>query len=447
MAGTVEKTRAVGYLLGAKVVADMFPAFALLDYFILGVSIVLVIAYAKSGLRLKVSLIDGCSIFMLTLIALNAVEDTAGVTIAIKIASAYLMYFLGRLCWRSFDFLLRCLWYSVCAVVLINFTLLIAGSGFQVWGASHTFSGMYYFKTDLASAMCCAVIVAIFGRMGSLRARLVITTMAVLLLILSNSRMYYIILVVLVAMMIASYRGMRFGLGFLVAIALALVAAIFILRFLGESTLFRQMGFISFQFDSLEDLFNDANTQGRNVVFAEQLKLVLESPIENQLFGNGFSGGNVLVNGVYYGQHSLYVGMLYNLGWIGMLVSLAMVAAGLFMAGRIEDEKTSYCIVAFLLTYLLAGISVDVAQYTATSWIPLSLVGCSVSFWKEKPTKQCWVIPLVNIKKHHEHGKIVKRSTPVIMENNKYISVGSTKMQQDFTNETNGCSSTLVNPL
>lgn len=371
---------AVGYLLGVKLIIDMFPAYRVFDYVILACSIILLFVSVGRGGNLRLSPIDALVALTLLIITGNALIDSDGAIVAIKMASAYLMYYLGRLCWTSFDHAISCIWRSMCIVVLTNALLFVSGSGFQLWGHSSTFSGMYYFKTDLASAMCLAMVLCLFWKQGNIKLRALVMIASFCLLLLSNSRMYLIILVVLIALYCAKVANRKIGLMTLLVIAFALIVSLLMLRVLGDSALFRHMGFLSLEFDSLGDLFNGENTQGRNVLFSEQIRMVAEGSALNLLFGNGFSGGGVLVNGVVYGQHSLYIGTLYNIGIAGVICSMAVLFAAILISGRHNNISRSYFLLALLAMYLLAGLSSDVAQYTANTWVPYFVIGCMVSF-------------------------------------------------------------------
>lgn len=153
----------VGGILSFKLLADMFPSIHLLDYVALAAALVALVVLGKDLARVRLGMCDAIAVALLMLIALNAYQDQEGVSIAIKMGSAFAIYFLGRASIRGFGDVLQILTYTSAAVVAANLLLLGMGDGFQGWGGARTFSGFYFFKTDLASAMALAVALSIFN--------------------------------------------------------------------------------------------------------------------------------------------------------------------------------------------------------------------------------------------------------------------------------------------
>lgn len=202
-------------------------------------------------------------------------------------------------------------------------------------------------------------------------------------LFLSNARAYYFVWAAMVLLCVQMRRGRKVTLRTFLLLALVIVAVLFSLRALASSALFQNFGFISFQFDSLSDLLNGANTQGRNLVFEEQMERVASSTLASQLFGNGYTGDRVFVNGATYGAHSLYVGTLFNLGICGLGLMVAFLGILTYRAAKLENIKTRYLVVSLSATFLMAGLSVDVLQYTANSWMPFFFLGYANSLWSQ----------------------------------------------------------------
>ncbi len=373
-------SQAAGVLLGCKLIVDMFPAFALLDYAMLVSALMLFVAALREFAKIKLGLIDAAALFVGLLLVRNALYDPEGAVIAVKIASALLLFFVGRVVWRGIDQVLRCLWIAAITVLVVNSVTLATGVGFQIWGGgANTFSGMYFFKTDLASAMCFVVILALFYEKPWRVLRIAVVVAASILLLLSNARAYYFILPCLLLFRWMLYKKVRLGVRHAAVVAIIIVAMLFVLRFLGTTEFFQSMHFISFDFESFADLFNGSNTQGRDYLFAVQMGRVADSSLMNQLFGNGFTGDVVLMNGALYAAHSLYIGTIFNLGYVGMALVVAIVLAAIIRARCISNQAIGYFAISLAVTLLVSGISFDVLQYTANTWTPFFVFGVVLS--------------------------------------------------------------------
>lgn len=365
----------IGTVLAFKLFADMLPQVHVLDYVALGGVIVALVIAVRDLVRVHMGSCDFIAVVLILIIAVNAYLDQAGVVIAIKMASAFALYFLGKSIWRSFNNCLHILTYATMIVVVINFGLLVMGKGFQAWGGASTFSGAYYFKTDLANAMALAVALSLFNGKPNAKLRFGILMMASAMLLLSNARAYYFIWAAMIFLYIQMRRGKRVTIRTVALLVVLVVAMLFLLRALGNSELFRHFGFISFQFNNIAELFNGSNTQGRNLVFAAQLEKVMNSSLPAQLFGNGFTGDSVYVNGTFYGAHSLYVGTLFNLGIVGLVLFLFFMVTLIVRAAKIESLSMRYLIISLAVIFMVSGLSVDVLQYTANSWVPFFFLG------------------------------------------------------------------------
>ena len=117
----------------------------------------------------------------------------------------------------------------------------------------------------------------------------------------------------------------------------------------------------------------------------------------DQMLGIDLTSDLILVNGSEYGSHSLYVGTLFNLGFVGLMLLLSLIVlifkAVETMQERKQGDAKPYLTLTLLLTFLLSGISVHVLQYSANSWMPMLMFGVAVSLAREsgleKSTNAC----------------------------------------------------------
>lgn len=369
----------VGVLIGLKLVSDMLWQFALLDMLLL---VLALIALAIHLPRFKVSygLIDAVMVILLTLLTLSFARSESGFEIYIKMASAFVMYFVGREYYETFDDVVSGIKAASLVVLAACILSFVTGQGFQIWGSARTFTGPYYFKTDLACAMGVILIAALYYAKNR-ALQIVVSVCCLLFIVASNTRAYYVIALVILLLYLLYRVKIKVTTRLVIIAGLSLLAALFFLNWLFSTGIFGQLGFITFHFDSLSDLLNESNTQGRNVIWEVLLGRIHQQGLLGELFGVDLSSDIVVVNGSSYGSHSLYIGLLFNIGAIGLAIFLlVMIAvARAVMAMSTVDARRAYLLLSFLFQFLVSGLSVHVLQYTGNSWIPMLLFGMAVS--------------------------------------------------------------------
>ena len=371
-------------VLFIKPFADMLWQFQAIDIALL-VLVVLGLIIGLTHFSVHFGAIDVVAVLLMTLLLMSYIRSGSGISVFIKMESAFLLYFFGRVCYKTADKVINSLMIACCLVLLINCAVMVSGGGYQYWGAARTFSGLYYFKTDLASAAILSFTLALFWAKNKVLKLIVFFTSAGLI-VLSNARVYYIALLLVILVYILYRRGASINVrAVLIGLAGGFVALAF-LNWLFSTGIFDQYSYIGIRFDKLSDLFDASNTQGRNVIWAELLNRIGESNLTSKLFGIDLVSDQVFVNGNTYGSHSLYVGLLFNVGIIGLL--LFSLFEGMTLSSLSAVQKTggggyAFFVAALVTTFLLSGISVHTLQYTNTSWIPLFFVGAAVSMCSE----------------------------------------------------------------
>lgn len=376
----------LGVVFFAKPLVDMFWNVTFLDYVLLGYSIILLILSVPKIKEMKLYTIDGIVLLMATLIVFSILRNPAGLVIGIKMLSSVLMYFIGRLYWEEFSASLPALKVALGITVLCNLVLFLFGIGFQMWGQANTFSGLYYFKTDLACAMCLALFVFLYWGKNRPLAWIVVIVSG-MLIVFSNTRAYYIIIGLSVFLYLCEKRGIEISIRFVLILTIAFVALLFSLNYLSTMPLLKDMGFVAIRFDSISDLFNSSNTQGRNVIWSHLFERIAQGDSVSQLFGFDLVSDVTMINGGSYGSHSLYVGMLFNTGIVGLLCVVAFLIYIFVACRRNSDRRLSYFFLSILVMFAFNGVSVHVLQYTGNSWLPLIFFGIAVSMVKSQELK------------------------------------------------------------
>lgn len=366
-----------GLLLAAKPIVDMFWSAQYLDYALLAY-VVALLAFGLFQREVSFGVVDVFAICLCMLLCLSALAAPGGAVVCIKMLSPFAVYFVGRLYWDCFESAKAIFLVALAVVVAVNVACIAVGQGYQLWGSARTFTGVFFFKTDLACALATAFFAWLFIA-DRRRVTFAICAASALLVVLSNTRAYYVILLVGLLLYVSMRVGFRISPKMMVIAGLGMLIALYFLNWLFSTGVFSGLNFISFRFDSLSDLMDSSNTQGRNVIWSYLLDRINGATLPQRLFGIDLLSDQVFVNGASYGSHSLYVGLLYNVGLVGLALFVSFVSASFLCVCRLEDRRFGYFVIVLLMQLLVGGISVHVLQYTANSWICFAVLGVAVS--------------------------------------------------------------------
>ena len=341
--------------------------------------------------QIRFGIPDVVAFFLVLLVFRSWDGDASALSTMVKMASAFLLYYVGRTAVPYCKNVIKALRIASLICVAVCLLMYALGIGFKIWGSSRTFCGPYFFKTDLAFAMTFAAVLLLYWEDGP-RWRFLAVAACAFLVFESNARAYYFIFIIALALYLAWRYSVRIGFKIVIGVALGIVALLELLNVVTSAGLLGN-NFIGFQFNSLSDLFSGSNTQGRNEIWAVLIGMIETASSLDQLFGIDLTSDLILVNGSEYGSHSLYVGTLFNLGVVGLILLLAFIAL-VFRSVEVTQERKRgdsmpYITLTLLLTFLLSGISVHVLQYSANSWMPMLVFGMAVSLARESGQKRC----------------------------------------------------------
>lgn len=374
---------AIFALTGLKMISDMFWQYPALDMLLLGcASALLLIRLSRS--RVSYGFPDIAYVVLFCLLTVSFAKSNDGLTIFIKMSSSIILYFLGRESSDSFNSAVGGILAALPIILLLNVATFLSGAGFQIWGEANTFSGLYYFKTDLASAMSILLMTSLYF-FEKKHINVLVSLICILFIVLSNARVYYIITIIILMFYVLYSMNIRIRARFLLIGAIGMLGALWLLNLLFSTDVFKDLGFVGIHFNSISDLFDASNTQGRNIIWDALFDRVLNGTIAEQLFGFDLTGDTVFVNGAAYGSHSLYFGLLYNVGIIG---SMCFISAILYWAHSIivltnTEFRKSYFLLSLMSQVLISGISVHVFQYTGNMWIPMLISGMAVTLGRQ----------------------------------------------------------------
>ena len=427
----------VYFLLFFKPIVDMLWDVAILDYALLAYAIA-ILAYnliKRPDVFKRFRLMDYLCFAILFLMVMAFFRNTDGFRVFVKTASQFILFFIGRYCHEETDKCITALRYSSFVVVGVNALVLFVGFfnglGFQMWGGALTFSGTYYFKTDLALAMTQCLIFILFVK----KLRWYNYTLAVLasvMIFLSNARISFVIAFMIFGLVFL-YKISRFfkrririfdlrliaTMGICIALA---IASLFVLSKLpiaeslghislsvdnsqvqgdlpitdgtdgsitdtdGDGTLDEEADSDEFTFATIKNkiislwlkVYTPANTQGRSDIWRLLFKDFSSRDPLQKIFGIDFIsdqfnhqvGSDVVAN-----AHSSYFKTLYSLGIVGFILFFIFMFCTLTKLQKSERKLNFFIPLSLMVIVLVSSLTNSSIEYTQSTWVPMMFLG------------------------------------------------------------------------
>lgn len=362
------------YLIIFRLVTDYFWSFKALSVMHSIIAAALLAMRLKTGLVAGLVLSDVIVLFFSIILVFNYTVYFEGNTIDfLKLMCVGLFYFLGR--FSRFDNIYYNIMaiFSMFSIILLLF-LSIAGLGYVDWGNYSTFTGGYYFKTDLALAVIIFFTFSVSYYIDkSLIVSLAICLISVWLVWISNARISIVALVLsigVIGYLKFRYLGMLpIFLGFLVLVAFS----IFGLLILEASD-----DLLGFDFS---DFFGEANLQGRNWIWLSLLKYYDEYDLFSKFFGGGLHA-DVLATSKYSlafnldesRAHNSFLYVLLCMGGVGLFLFSSLLLNWIYVIFRAmkgEPEPLLIICVCLFVIFFIFSFTTE-AIIRAQIIVPLS---------------------------------------------------------------------------
>lgn len=380
------KVTTTALLLLLKPITDMFYQYQVLDYAMMGLAILALLINVRKIKHLY--WVDLIVLAIVTILSFTLIRSGfSGVVIYIKMISAYLLYFIGRSCGNRLFKERKYLVYAEVIVLLANCFSLVTRSGFQTWGHATTFSGLYFFKTDLALAMVYAVVTLLYLSDFKWIYILVASLLGVIMIFLSNTRMDMVIMLVLLFVYVLYIREkksrklLRINMRFVVIGITSLVGGIYIISKILTLPAFRSFNYISFSFNKLFDLYNASNTSGRTVVWDAILRIFNSKPLIQRLIGIDFVSDYYLT----YDSHNAYIKMMFTGGYICLGLFILLLFMHIAKLNNTKNRNMFYFNLSVLIAFTLQSVSASTVIYTQSTWIFMLFFGAIITSWKTVP--------------------------------------------------------------
>lgn len=361
-----------------KPIVDMLYQLQFLDYLLVFIIIVGLVYNFKLE---SFSGIDICIIVLAVFFLFSFLRNPQGYAQFLKIESSFLLYFLGRCMFREGNTYIRMIRWGFLPVLFLTAVSFFTGLGFKMWGNYNTFTGFYFFKTDLALAMTQCLIVFIFNHRLTMAERIVIL-LCIFFVFISNARAYYFINIFVLYFYYLFkkenpgnlfFKRTRLGLKTAFVIFSSLVLLLIVLNaiepFLGGKLLL-------FHLDSVADIYSGSNMQGRNIVWADIWKIFISSSPISQFYGIDLCSD---VSSLGFNSHNLYLKILFSTGYLGLFVFSLFLYYIIVCLNQLRDRKLYFISTSLMLTCLLGGFSYISIESTQSTWLPMFFLGVSCS--------------------------------------------------------------------
>lgn len=305
--------------------------------------------------------------FLSLLISTEITNSTTGSPVELlKFIAYFFIYLAGRIGPTTFTKPTHL--GAICLLGLIAFSAAaFAGIGYQYWGSIATFSGGYFFKTDMAiSALILLAIVS--STLTSHLAAVIAAFFATYIVFKTNARIALPLTIAIPAFAILVRAGYIQRLNTRALGYFCLIAGIGMSLFLLID--FRALGLLAFDFS---DPFSAANTQGRSVIWAALLEAYSQADPLRKLIGLGL-GADAAATSMYSASaqlegvraHNSYLYLLICTGVFGsvlfasLLISIFRRAPILILHG---DRQSMIAVILFatlMLVFLWTSLTTEI---------------------------------------------------------------------------------------
>lgn len=361
--------------LFAKQFVDMLYQYHMLDYLMV-VWVFLLLIYqvllVRPDIRKRFTLTDGIVVLLGSLLTFTFLRSGNGYQIYFKVMSAFLIYFVGRVCYDRIKECYGVLTFAAYLVVYFNLLARFYHFGMEFINVKDAGGDLYYYDTDMAFAMILAMVfIAMFGRNTIFK----LFTMFIICpyMVFFSDAGIQMVLMIAVYAIIAIYlmelviRNQRMAGVLLTVIILGLlgIVAVIYLPVLG----FENPDLIVDLFQG--KFFNNHNMYSRYMDWKAVLESSRDQGILKDVFGRGM-GSDIVIQ-------SLYIKIFFSLGYVGLILVLMMIISIMYYVAKVEDRKTFYLAVIMAVLLLGSGVTVNSMESTQMSWFPLLFSGMVIS--------------------------------------------------------------------
>ena len=363
------KNRMIELFVITRIAVDYFWEFKYLSVAHTILFLFIAIYYLlKTKKQVRACTVDKIFILFTAFAFLTLARSTSPLAILdfVKLFSYLIFYFVGRVFPPEINYPRILNLFSIMSLVLLTI-LALAGKGYQYWGDVMTFTGGYYFKTDLAisSLILLSLCLASTNRKAIM---LIATICTGYIVFKSNARIALPLAIALPVVISHIQSGGVFKIK-IKTIALPLVSICLVISAFCFIN-FEALGMLSFD---LSDPFSASNTQGRSVIWSALLQAYAEAGFIDKIIGLGlgydstatrlFSESSSL-QGVRAHNSFLYLlvclGALGSLAFYALILSIAFKIPIILRISNTHTRKITILTCAFIILFLWLSMTTEI---------------------------------------------------------------------------------------
>ncbi len=299
-------------------------------------------------------------------------RDVSAYQAYIKVLSAFLLYFMGRL---YYDRLLECedaLSLSAYLIVYLNFIHRLITFGAGLFKVTNAQGDLYYYDTDLAYAMILAFIfIGMFAR-NSLFKFFTMFFVCTYMVFFSDAGIQMILFVAVALVMLMYVLEVALGkktiamalMGLLIAGLLACVVLVYLPLCTSDSS-----GTWALFGDSA--VLDMTHMESRYAEWSQVFDIRKPQAIPEILFGLSFNTVMPL--------KSFYLKTYFATGAFGLVLGAVFMILTFMAARRGQERKSFYVTVMLAILMLGSGVTVNTMETTQMSWYVMLFAGMAVS--------------------------------------------------------------------
>lgn len=358
-----------------KQIVDILYPYHWLDYAMVIMAVIALVyqvLLVRPKLKGSVTLTDIGILLLGILVSVQfllSVDSSYGVYV--KILSALLMFFVGRIYYERIQECEDALAYSSYIVIYANLMKRIITFGIHFLEVRNAEGDLYYNDTDMAYAMLMALILIAMYARNSIFKLITMFVIVPYLVLCSDAGvqkvLFFAIFVLLFVYCLEKLGVPRKASNVILSTAIVglfgLIGAMLLPVFTGKNNAILQM----FQ----GGWINASSMESRFSAWVDVWKQIREANLWQQLFGLGLENQINISN--------QYLRILYASGFVGALI-VALISIGmLYRIVKVEDRKTYYTALLFSIVFLGTSILVNCMEFTQMSWFLLMYLGMVVS--------------------------------------------------------------------
>ena len=326
----------------------------------------------RPNIREAIKVADIVVLLLVALLTFSFLRDISAYLAYIKVMSAFLMYFMGRL---YYDRIIECgdaLAISSYLIIYINFVHRVIVYGMGMLQVTNADGDLYFYDTDMAYAMILAFIfVAMFARNSVFK---IITLLLVCpyMIIYSDAGIqtllfFFIVVVLMMYILEVALHKKTFamiGMGILIAGLLLSVVLIYIPLITTDTS-------GTWKLFGNNTVLNVTHMETRYDEWQQVYAIRSPQTIVEQIFGISFNSHLPL--------KSFYLKALYTTGVVGLVLGIELIILAFIAANKSEERKSFYITIMLAILMLGSGVTVNTMESTQMSWYMMLFAGMVIT--------------------------------------------------------------------